>query len=159
MVNLAQILKKGAPVELFHGSAYKQDELKPGFQHSGKLINWDKYESNAFLYATIHENDAKFLGVSSAWEKKFDLKDTYINHGSKTIGLLFFKNPPTFDALMDIQVYLYTLPFSSNWRETHNPFNGIVGEYRTSEMIKDILNCEQVNVRELLKDYSISCSS
>ena len=156
MATLAQILDKTAPKVLYHGSAFKQDELMPGFRHSGKLVTWDKYESNAFLYATTEKEQAKLLGIMSGIEKKYSLKHTRFDVNQKTIDLTFDGRHPHVDDIMASPVYLYTIPLNEQWKRVNNPVNGIDTEYKTSATIKELLDVQTLDVPSILADYSIT---
>lgn len=156
MATLAQILDKTAPRVLYHGSAFKQEELMPGFRHSGKLVTWDKYESNAFLYATTEKEQAKLLGIMSALEKKYPLKHTKFDVNQKTIALTFDGRPPHIDDIKTLSVYLYTIPLTEQWNRVNNPVNGIDTEYKTSATITELLDVQTLDVPGILTDYSIT---
>lgn len=151
-----------ANMDLYHGSMYKQNELMPGFKRSGELSNWDRYESNMYLYVSSHRNSAVLLGIASAMEKTHDLSSVSINEKDKTIIAKFNKKPPPVDDLYDLEVYLYTIAYRAEdgWVKNKNPFNKIETEYKTKNTIKEaIVSCQRVNVREVLKDFTFTFSS
>jgi hypothetical protein len=61
------------PKILYHGSGFKHSELKPGIQHSGVKVEWDKTESNEYLYADEIKENAISMAFASAIEKKYEL--------------------------------------------------------------------------------------
>lgn len=145
-----------APRYLYHGSAFKQDELKPGYQHTGELVTWDHYESNNYLYASDDKLAATMLGISSAVEKKYKLKKTNICANSKTFHLEFEDGPVSMSQITALKVYVYTLRFDPTiWDPNNNPFNNIEGEYRTRHTVSDIVNREPVDVQDTLADWTI----
>lgn len=154
---LRKILSMGEQEDvLYHGSAYLQDELKPGYQHSKKQVVWDKYESNHWLYATTNRLSAELLGISSCWEKLYDLKETHFDQKTKKIHLVFYKSPPSVELLKEAVVYLYTLPYNPTvWVKNNNPNNNIEDEYKTQATITTILDREQLDVAEVLKNWRI----
>lgn len=153
----AMFCGKELPTTLYHGSAYKQTELKPGYQHSKKIVNWDKYESNIYLYATSDMKAAELLGISSAWEKKFDLKSTHIDSEAKTIRLSFNGVPVSKEELLSVTGYIYAIKYVPGiWIRNHNPFNNIDNEYKTQKTVTDIISVDEINVPEILKDFTIS---
>ena len=155
-MKINKILNSATPSELYHGSGYKQEELKPGYQHSKKLTVWDQYESNAYLYATSNRDSAMLLGFSSAIEKKYKLNKTKIDEAKKTIYLEFGEPTPSLDNLFDTEVYLYSIPYDSViWQKNNNPFNNIDTEYKTTSTITKINDREQLNLHEVLSDYQI----
>lgn len=158
IVTLASIIEKAdTPVLLYHGSAFKQDELKPGFLHSSKIVVWDKYENNTYLYATTSIKSAGLLGFSSALEKKYKLHLTEIDEDSNTIDLVFEGNPPDKEDILDIDVYLYMLKYDPEiWIKNNNPFNKINTEYKTKATIKDIVERERLDIPDVLKDFTIN---
>lgn len=148
------------PDQLYHGSAYKQTELKPGYQHSKKIVNWDKYESNIYLYATSDLKAAELLGISSAWEKKYDLASTHFDAVGKSINLVFNGEPPSIEELKGIVGYLYTIKYVPGvWIRNHNPYNNIDNEYKTQKTVTDIISVDEINVQEVLKDFAITVRS
>lgn len=157
---LADIVKGvGRPDRLYHGSAYKQDELKPGYQHTKKVTIWDKYESNVYLYASDDREAAMLLGISSAIEKRYELSRTKIDHSTKTLKLEFASVPASRDDIFNLEVYLYTIKYEPGiWIKNNNPFNNIDGEYKTKETITDIIYRQRLDVREVLNGWSISIS-
>lgn len=146
------------PDKLYHGSGFEQNELKPGFMHTGKVTSWDNYENNTYLYATIDRTSAITLGFSSAVEKKYDLNHTHIDNKAKTITLKFEGRVPNISELEKLKVYLYTLPLTPVWAKNNNPFNNIDTEYKTKEVITDILERIRVDIPELLKEYQVNLS-
>lgn len=151
------IVRLDTPGLLYHGSGFKQDELKPGFSHSGNVVAWDKYENNTYLYATSDKESAKLLGFSSALEKKFKLYHTTIDEDKRTIELVFDDCPPSKEEILNIDVYLYSLKYDPTvWIKNNNPFNKICSEYKTKATIKDIIEREHLDIPEVLKDFTIN---
>lgn len=147
------------PPYLYHSSAYKQDQLKPGFQHSGVLVKWDKTEDNTWLYAADKKDEAIMLGISSAIEKKWDLSRYKYDAKTRRLDIEVCDQTITKADIEKLSVYIYTLrPESSDgWVENFNPVNGLKGEYKTQGKIdKNILRCEHVDVQAALRGYSIN---
>lgn len=157
-MKLGQIPQTNKPQFLFHGSGFEQSELKPGFEHTGKVVSWDKYEDNTYLYATTDRDSALTLGLSSAIEKRYDLKHTRIDNKTKTIELKFDGPIPTLAAIEKTKVYLYTVPLDSAWTKNNNPYNNIDTEYKTKQTITGILECIRVDTSDLLKEFTVSLS-
>lgn len=158
---LSQLAAPGQPRCLYHGSGFEQTELKPGFIHTGKAVIWDKYESNTYLYATACKESAEILGISSAIEKKYDLKHTHFDRDTKIIKLVFYKNPPTLAELMKIPVWLYKIRFVPGvWARCNNPYNNIDDEWKCRATIAavDIDERVRLDVAEVLKDYTFQIS-
>lgn len=155
-MKLGQFTASSKPTQLFHGSGFEQDELKPGFAHTGKVVSWDGYENNTYLYATTDRDSALTLGLSSALEKKYDLTHTHIDNKSKTISLTFKGHKPQMSDIEKTKVYLYTLPMSSVWVKNNNPFNNIDTEYKTKETITDIQSRIRVDIAELLSGFQVT---
>lgn len=149
-------------MNLYHGSGYKQTELKPGFQHSKELVKWDKYESNDYLYVSSHKNSAILLGIVSAWEKKFPIASTKIDEQSRQIRLEFYDKVPSTDELNRVDAWLYTIARNDEedgWVHNHNPFNNIKTEYKTKSTIKkNIIDIEKINIGSVLKGFVIHSS-
>jgi len=143
---------------LYHASAFKQDELKPGFQHSGNKVMWDQTESNIWLYATTLRDEAISMGFASAVEKKYDVI-RYKTDGKK----IHFGHAQgadlSIDKVLDVTVYLYTIQYDKKdgWEKVNNKFNGMDQEYKTTRMIKkNILKREEINLDEWVKDKHIT---
>lgn len=142
---------------LYHASAYKQDELKPGFQHSGKEVKWDKTESNIWLYATTLREEAISMGFASAVEKKYDVtrykttgNDIHFECNGETL---------TLDKVAQVKVYLYTLRFDKRdgWVKVNNKYNGMDQEYKTQHLIRaNLMSCEEINLREWMDTKHIT---
>ncbi len=149
--------KEHSPTHLYHGSGFKQSELKPGYEHTQKLVSWDRYESNAYLYATTEKTQAILLGISSTWEKKWDLKRTHIDHEKSVIELEFYKENPGLDRLHDVDCWVYTLDYEPNiWVKNRNPYNGIDTEYKTKSTIDKIIRVEQIDVKKALDMFTVT---
>lgn len=161
MPTLAEILNDNTPNRLYHGSGYEQTELKPGFQHSGKSVIWDQYESNSFLYASGGNEAARLLGLSSALEKKYKLDHTRFDEDTRTITLKFSGHVPTKGEIENIGVWVYTIGVKPGvWEKNRNPHNQIEDEWKTRQVIpsQDIVHCDKVDVRALLRKYRLTVS-
>lgn len=120
---------------LYHGSGFKHDELKPGIMHSGKLVKWDKTESNEWLYATTVKEEAIRLGFASSVEKKYPL-DRF-NWDGKTLLMTFSGHKPTVTQLSDLDLFLYTIHWDKDiWKKVNNQHNNIDTEYKTKSIIR-----------------------
>lgn len=147
------------PAFLFHSSAYKQDRLQPGFNHSGVLVRWDKTESNEWLYAADKKDEAIMLGISSAIEKKWDLQRYKYDAKSRRLDIEVVDQNITKSDIDKLTVYIYTLrpEAKDGWIENFNPVNGLKGEYKTQGTIdENIVRCETVDVIGALRGYSIN---
>lgn len=142
------------PVFLYHGSRYKQPELMPGFNRSGKVVKWDETESNAFLYATSVKDTAIELGFASSVEKLLDVTK-FRTEGKELI--IETDTTVTFEKLCEIPVYLYKIRFEpkDGWKKNNNQNNGITTEFKTTQTIHAIEYCELVDIREWLKQYNV----
>lgn len=145
------------PDTLYHGSMYLQKELMPGYQRSGKLQTWDGVESNLHLYVSSSKREAELLGVGSAIEKVFD-SERFIEYDGNI--WVFTKTPITIDEVMDIEVYIYTIPYreSDGWQKNANPYNNIDTEYTTRNTVRGI-KVHPVNIRSLMKDKTITLTT
>lgn len=143
---------------LYHASAFKQDELKPGFQHSGNKVMWDQTESNIWLYATTLRDEAISMGFASAVEKKFDV--TRYKTEGKSIHFGYAEGADlTMGKVLEVKVYLYTITYDpkDGWVKVNNKFNGMDQEYKTTQTIrKNILNREEINLKEWVKNKHIT---
>lgn len=149
--------KHDLPPFLYHGSAYRQSQIEPGFNHSGELVKWDNSEDNTWLYATDDREDAIMLGISSAIEKSFKL-DRYSYDEKKRTIRIEVSEPLTVKDIKGLHVVLYTIKADpkDGWMANHNPTNGIKGEFKTQRIIKDnLVKCEDVDVGRALLGIKI----
>lgn len=132
----AETEKVDLPPYLYHGSMYDQDELQPGFNHSGELVRWDKSEDNTWLYTSDKRDDAVMLGISSAIEKKFKL-DRYQWDAKTRSMTITISDDLTVKDIYDLPVYLYAIKpdHRDGWMANYNPVNGINGEYKTQHKV------------------------
>lgn len=145
------------PSALYHGSMYLQKELMSGYKRSGKLQTWDGVESNLNLYASSDKREAELLGIGSAVEKTFE-SERFIEYGG---SLWVYTNEPiSIDDLLDLKVYVYTIPFreEDGWQKNNNPYNNIDTEWTTRRTIKGI-KVHQVNIRSLMKGKTITLTT
>lgn len=146
------------PPMLYHGSMFKQTELKPGFKHTGKVVRWDKTESNEWLYVTSDPDEAKLLGIASALEKVYKTKGYHYVEGKRELTITTGGVKVSLDDLRKLPVYLYRLygDVSDGWQLNYNLTNGITTEYKTQSTITDnIIECRQVVVADLLADWTV----
>lgn len=148
------------PPYLYHGSAYKQDELMPGFNRSGKLTEWDGTENNTWLYTSDSKDAAILLGIASAIEKKFLLDGYHTDEKKKQITIEMSKDaePISPQDIYDLDVYIYTLRADGDdgWHLNANPQNNIKGEYKTQLTIEgNILRTEKLDVKKALSMYKV----
>jgi hypothetical protein len=142
---------------LYHGSGYKQTELKPGIMHTGVLVEWDKTESNEWLYATELMEEAIAQGVASTLEKTYNLS-RYRSSGNEII-MIFDGAVPTRAILDSLEVYLYKLDWAKDmWVSVNNLHNGMVNEYKTKQVVKSgfIDSCEAVDVKKWLSRKKVT---
>ena len=145
------------PMYLYHGSAFRQQELKPGFAHTGELVKWDNSEDNTWLYASDDKDEAILLGISSAIEKAFKLDRYQCDTKAKKITITV-SDDITIQDIHKLHVVVYTIKAvnEDGWMANFNPANNIKGEYKTQRHItSNILRCEDVNVGEVLRRFKI----
>lgn len=144
------------PDYLYHGSAFKQGELIPGFQRSGELVRWDGCETNEWLYAADDRDAAIMLGISSAIEKKYKLDRYHFSGRTITIEA---SEPVTLKDIHSLQVFLYTIKadVKDGWMANYNTTNGITGEFKTQgEVRKNILRVTPVDIAAALHGKQIN---
>jgi hypothetical protein len=145
-------------MRLYHGSAFKHTELKPGFEHSGVEVNWDQTESNRFLYAQASKIETQLLGLASAIEKKYALARYQYRGKNITIEIDENKPLPTMSGIQALVVWLYEIDKrdEDGWVKSDNPHNNIHNEWKTTKTIKDaILSVNQIDIKELLSDRHV----
>lgn len=141
---------------LYHGSGYKHPELKPGIMHSGELQQWDKTESNEWLYATTLMEEAIAQGFASVIEKHWEL--ARYQSFKDTITIIIDGPLPSMRELQALQVYMYKIDWDTTlWVRVDNLHNGMSNEYKTKSVIgpKMIDSCEAVDMANWLKGKKI----
>lgn len=137
--------------KLYHGSGFCQTELKPGIHHTGELVQWDKTESNEWLYATTLMEEAIAQGFASVVEKHYML--ARFRSEGKHLTLVFDRQVPSQKDLEALQVFLYTLDWrvGDKWVKVDNLHNGMTNEYKTKAILTDaILECTPVDLKAWL---------
>lgn len=141
---------------LYHGSGYKHPELKPGIMHSGELQQWDKIESNEWLYATTLMEEAIAQGFASVIEKHWNL--ARFQSAGDGITIIIDGPLPSLRELQALTVYLYKIDWDpSIWTLVDNMHNGMTNEYKTKQVIgpKSIDSCEAVDLKKWLANKKI----
>jgi len=146
------------PPYLYHGSAYKQNELMPGFERSGELVQWDGTEDNTWLYTADDKTEAIMLGISSAIEKKF-LLDRY-SYDEKRKTLTIEISDPDFSKkdILDLTVWIYTIKADNDdgWMPNWNKQNNMNGEYKTQRHVdQNLVKVEHVDIHQILRNTTI----
>lgn len=135
---------------LYHGSFFKADVLRPGFDHTGVEITWDVTESNRWLYATGDRTLAIEMGFASALAQV----GVQVENFSTEPGRLRVWSRPVVDEkiLAKIgRIYLYTVS-SNGFHEVRNRHNNAEGEYkRQGEVVP--LSVEEISVENFLRGY------
>lgn len=145
---------------LYHGSSYKQTELKPGIAYTGKKVEWDETESNEFLYATTDRQEAISQAFASMLEKHFGL--THYQTSGKTIkAKLEADKLPPIKELVKHKLYLYTIvnKDEDGWKKNSNKANGLETEYKTQDSIKkNILKVKEIDLEKWLDEHTLKLS-
>jgi hypothetical protein len=147
---------------LYHGSGFKHSELKPGIQHSGVKVEWDKTESNEYLYADEIKENAISMAFASAIEKKYELDRYQTKKDSIKIKLANGSKVPTKEMLANLKIYLYTIALkeTDQWEKVNNKVNDCYTEYKTNAVIKShILNVQEVDLEKWLGTKKLSISN
>lgn len=146
------------PPLLFHGSMFKQDELKPGFQHTGKVVKWDKTESNEWLYVSSDPTEATLLGIASALEKTHGTHGYRYDENLRELTIRHAKPELRIEDVYMLDVYLYRIfgDAKDGWFLNYNLQNGIRTEYKTQATIKDnVLECRKIDVETFLSGWTV----
>lgn len=155
------------PAVLYHGSAYRAEELKPGFYHQGCLRTWGQHgsrnkgglESNHYLYATSDLRAATDYALYNALTcAPWKLLELY--QGERSL-VLRFDERVTIEQLTSLQAWVYTLePQASQcWiRNQELPEPELLQEFRTRRVIKPS-QVQAIDVRAWLRSRHavISC--
>lgn len=149
------LVNPALPPVLYHGSRFKQNELQPGFNHTKKIVTWDKTESNAFLYATSVRNTAIELGFASSLEKIFNITYFRVQDGEIIIEC---DVPFTLKDLAIVPVFLYKIDCkdADGWVKNNNEHNGLTTEYKTQKTVRSILLTEKIDVCQWLSSYKVN---
>lgn len=149
MPRYKQALTSKLPAVLWHGSAFSATRvLKPGFLWTKKLVEWDRGESNHYLYASADRETAISLGFASAVEKLYYL-DRYHTEG-ECIEICS-PHDLTLRDLEQLHVWLYELhpQNSEQWVFNHNSHNGLDTEFKTHRIVSYVRR-EQVDLQAWL---------
>ncbi len=124
------------PKVLYHGSTFLHDELKPGFHHTGQLVQWDHTESNHFLYASTLEKDA-FDQAFAGWLERTYQIDHYQSKDGKITVTLSTQKVPTPEELEGVTVYVYEIAVHPEdwWVKNNNLHNNLTTEWKTENVI------------------------
>lgn len=135
---------------LYHGSGYQQDELKPGIHYTGKKVEWDKTESNEWLYATTSMEEAIAQGFASSVEKHYNLV-RFMSQG-RDLTLVFDGAVPTQAQLAALPLFLYKIDWvQADWIKVNNLHNGMESEYKTQKVLRDVIDsCTPVDLTQWL---------
>lgn len=142
---------------LYHGSGYKQTELKPGIHHTGEVQRWDKTESNEWLYATSLMEEAIAQGLASVIEKCWKL--SRFQSSDRLITIYVDGPAPTREDIIKLSVYLYVIQWDETvWSKVDNVHNGMESEYKTKKMVgpNSIQSCEPVNLSKWLQGKTLT---
>ncbi len=145
---------------LYHGSGYQHTELKPGIHYTGKKVEWDKTESNEWLYATTLMEEAISQGLASVVEKHFAMKS--FKASGSTLEFVFDGVAPKHEELLELTVYLYKLDWHKDiWVQVNNLHNGMTNEYKTKEIIPATMidHCAPVDLKTYLSRKTVVLSS
>lgn len=145
---------------LYHGSGYRHTELKPGIHYTGVKVEWDKSESNEWLYATSVMEEAISQGLASVVEKHFAM--SRFKSSGRTLEFIFEDVPPTLREIEALTVYLYKLDWHKDiWVAVNNLHNGMKHEYKTKEVIPAAMidHCQQVDLKTYLGRKEVILSS
>lgn len=143
---------------LYHGSGYHQEELKPGIHYTGVKVEWDKTESNEWLYASSVMEEAIAQGFCSVVEKTFQLC-RFQSHGSELV-FIFDGKLPSLEDLSKLDVFLYNirnLP-EHKWVKVNNLHNGMDNEFKTTSIIEKhaIIKSDQIDLKKWLSRKKVS---
>jgi hypothetical protein len=149
-------------VLFYHGSGFKHNTLKPGIDHTGDKVEWDKTESNEFLYVDETREEAISMAFASAMEKKYKV-NRYQTEGEKiTIKLAKGEKKIDKDDLEKLKIYIYTISKDDGdeWSKVNNKHNNSTTEWKTKKHISDnIVDVKEVNLSTWLKDKQVKISN
>ena len=143
------------PHLLYHGSAFNDEELMPGYKRTGILVEWDETESNKFLYATTSKKEAIKLGLASSIEKTFKL-NKFKTEGD-SIFIVIEGNELSYAKLCKLPLYVYTIRTTDRdgWVANNNEHNNMSDEWKTDQTIRGLAAIEHVDIKEFFKDYRV----
>lgn len=145
-------------MKLYHTSAYRTDTLRPSYQITGELVEWDETESNKFLYASADKAASIDQGFASLLEKLYALK-RYVSNDKQITIYLYNKTIPKIEELYSKIIYLYIIDYDigDGWVKVNNEHNNMKDEYKTSNIVpsESILNIEEINVKKWLGDKKV----
>ena len=117
---------------IYHGSAYLTDILKPGFEHTKTLKEWDHTENNTWLYASQDKDEASLNALASILEENFHTNRVSFN--SEQIRI-YSTHTITENEVRKLTVFLYTIYNTETFIPVNNNYNESITEYKTKESI------------------------
>lgn len=138
---------------VYHGSAYDQKKLQPGFNHTKQLVQWDDVESNQYLYGTTDKTQATVLGFAALLDKNYGL--TEFHHRGKKITVVLDDKSVKSLLKKDLIVYLYSCNKDNLWIKNNNPKNNLSTEYKTQETITPARKT-RINITDWLSEHGYS---
>lgn len=145
------------PTYLYHGSAFKQGELMPGYLRSGEIVQWDGTESNEWLYTSTDRETAIMLGISSSLEKQYRLDRYHYDERTKKI-VIETPDEITLSDLYKLPVFLYTIKGEEEdeWMPNYNKVNNITTEYKTQAIVSEhLVKVEAIDVHRVLSRMKV----
>lgn len=147
------------PEMLYHGSSFKQDILKPGFAHTGLKVEWDRTESNEFLYADEDTEEAISMAFASTIEQKYKLSHYQTKGNRITITLAKGEKKVDKNELSKLKGYIYYIANISNdgWVKVNNQYNHSTTEWKTKKHIdQNLLGLSEINFGDWLKQKELN---
>jgi hypothetical protein len=123
---------------LFHGSGYLNKTLQPGFNYTGELVQWDKTESNKFLYLSRDENEAVLNGLCGALSINHDIDQFSFSDDDNILKITTPDSSLTADMVYSSKVWLYRILKTKDIKIVGNDYNGSTTEYKTDKVINYI---------------------
>lgn len=142
-------------MRLYHGSNFNQKEIKPSYQHTGELEEWDDTESNEWLYATTDKELSGLMAIASYMGRHYLVNR--FSTGDRSIEIEFEKGEDLSKAnkeLYNIPIVIYELQLDDKWELVNNSNNQDVPEYKSKESFTKFKK-QVYNSKELLMGFEV----
>ena len=142
---------------LYHASMFDTDVLKPAFNITGETVMWDETESNHYLYATTHREDAVDQGFFSCFEKLANIDKIHSEHNKIEVTCSSVEDVEKLNkAIEELTVCVYCIEFDHRWIKVSNKVNGLRDEYKTHSFIRSFKEKSKVSFKDWSKRKTIS---
>lgn len=140
------------PKNLYHASNFESTTLRPSFEITGELVEWDGTESNKYLYASTDKDEAIKMALASYLEREYGV-DRFITEGKQIVIHSIVKLKTTDILKAVIWIYSIDVNKDDGWFKNNNGWNKMTTEYKTMKNISRFKYVEKIDTVKYFKDY------